>query len=869
MIRTELKTGWILEQVKHDSSFWQADPERLITDRETVKEYEITDFPEEIHDVLIGCGEINNPNITGLNPDVWTDQYDWVYRCSFRVENTDLPSRLLFGGLDTFCMAYLNGRRIGTYENVYRSYLTPELDNLQEENELVLYFFSPKLTTQEFDEAPEEVGFVLKECATRAFKSGFHDFCGPAPGLIRVGAYSPIVLLQRETVRIAQLKTDTWLSDDLSVGTVQVTVELEGRMPSVPAAQTDSDADEGAAIASVPTAQTDSDEEAAIVSIPVILTILDADGNEVVQVHQNSLPGSTVTLSATLEQVNLWWPRTHGTPYCYRIVIKAGGESGDCAVRNIGFRKLEIINDLEFHINGRLIRLYGANLAHPDTISNVYRPQRMGELLDLAELGNFNCLRIWGESEIYPDAFYDECDRRGLLLWQDFYLCYAMYSEQEPFINEIRSEAEELVKRLRHHPCIALWCGGNEMFLSRDYDFPGHYCIGEKILLEVFPELCARLDPERLYHPSSPFGGRDANDPEKGDTHGYTHLWFVPGRLYPNFLSENCRVSIPPLRTLRRMMTDEELWPADYDSRITPRHRTPWPDPWSRHNSNLGTLKLGPVENYYDATNVQELVYRIGAAHAEYIRRDLERFRRGYSAEGPESKMVRATKGHILWKFNNNSNIITYGVVDYYNEAYYPYYELKRMYQPLLLSVEWGNHAHVFLTNDTTRTQSGRLFLGLFDMETNEYFMENWQEFEVLPDESKPVTTLDCFGQFRKKYVVVLKAYDCSGELIARTLDWFEQEKKMIFPEKTGIRIRQEGEDLIVTTERFARCVELIGEEDGDEFGFLFSDNYFDLLPGEEKRIKVYGRHLQGTVTATGFYAEDSSSVEWIKEKNS
>ena len=92
------------------------------------------------------------------------------------------------------------------------------------------------------------------------------------------------------------------------------------------------------------------------------------------------------------------------------------------------------------------------------------------------------------------------------------------------------------------------------------HDFYGKLTLDEDAsIVECAPEICRRLDPERVYHICSPYGGRDANDPEVGDTHGYTHLWFVPGRLYPNFLSENCRVSIPPLRTLHRMMTDEEL----------------------------------------------------------------------------------------------------------------------------------------------------------------------------------------------------------------------------------------------------------------------------------------------------------------------
>lgn len=828
MKRVSLENHWNLEQVVHTKSFYTADPATLIDTAEIIKKMEVRAFPAEVHDILLDHGQIVNPNVNGRNKDLWIDEYDWIYRTNFHVEHPELPSRLYFGGLDTFCLCFLNGMLIGRYENVYRSYRTEELTNLQEENELIIYFFSPKKTTEEFQEAEEEQGYVLKECATRAFKSGFHDFCGPLPELIRVGIYREVVMEQREFVRITETEIHATLSEDFQKAIVEVKLSLEGA------------------------------EKNTEIKLELF------DHNEMVVAATEEY--DKTVLKVEFNNPHLWWPKTHGEPYCYKLLISAGGENGDQVLRNIGFRTLENRGDLDFYINGKKIRLYGANLVHPDTLSNVYRPERVKRLLDLAMLANFNCLRVWGESEVYPDEFYDLCDKKGILLWHDFYLCYAMYSEQEHFLREIRTEAEELVRRLRHHPSILLWCGGNEVFLSRDYDFPGHYCFGEKILKEVFPSVCKELDPERTYHICSPYEGRDANDPEHGDTHGYTHLWFVPGRLYPNFLSENCRVSVPPMRSMRRMMSDEELWPENYDPRITPKHRMPWPDTWTQHNSNSGYVKLGPVDNYFDPTCAEELVYRIGAAHAEYIRRDVERFRRGYSAEGKSNR--RAVNGHILWKFNNNSNIITYGVVDYFNEVYIPYYELKRMYSPVLLSIEWGNHAHVFLTNDSVESVKGTLKLRLLDMEDNRYIVEESTEFEVKADASVPVTTLDVFGQFRRKYVVVGQAFDEEEREIARVTDWFDTEKRMEFPIKSGIRIHQDGKELVVSSKKYVHNAELIGNENGDEFGFIFSDNYFELLPGEEKRVRVFGRHKAGCITVKSIYADDQAEVYWREDRN-
>ena len=166
------------------------------------------------------------------------------------------------------------------------------------------------------------------------------------------------------------------------------------------------------------------------------------------------------------------------------------------------------------------------------------------------------------------------------------------------------------------------------------------------------------------------------------------------------------------------------------------------------------------MEHYYDAGTAEELVYRIGAAHAEYIHGQVCRFRRGFRGdEASSTGTVRRTKGHILWKFNNNSNIISYGIVDYYQEPYYPYYELKRCYSPFLVSCELGDHGYIWVTNDTGGAVSGRLEIFLFDIVKNERQAVFYEDFQAEPDESKPVCTIDRFGQFKKSNLVCAVAY--------------------------------------------------------------------------------------------------------------
>ena len=427
-----------------------------------------------------------------------------------------------------------------------------------------------------------------------------------------------------------------------------------------------------------------------------------------------------------------------------------------------------------------------------------------------------------------------------------------------------RQEAETLVKRLKHHPSILLWCGGNEMYWSRDMQYKGEYCFGEKIFCEVFPNVCRKLDLGRYYHRTSPFGGDFSNDPKGGDTHGYTHLWFVPGRDYPVFLSENCRVSAPELKTMKKMMKPEELWPAGYQNVSTKRKPLAWPDTWNLHNTNDGAVKLGPVEHYYDAENAEELIYRIGMAHSEYIRREVERFRRGRSEA--DADKTRKTKGHLLWKFNNNSNIISYGVVDYFNEPMRAYYALKRAYEPFQISFSIGNHITLWAVNDTPEKKEGIVRAQLFSPGKNQVEDELEIPFSCCPDESVLIGDLDAFGQFKKDCVLAAFAEDDRGNVMAESMDLVEMERRITFPGSGKLSCISEAGILVLKTDTFARCVELRGGEDGEEFGWIFEDNYFDLLPGVEKRIAVYGKHERGAVQIKPYYWKKGITVQYLKK---
>lgn len=809
-----LKEGWELTSAE---PCYEINPDSLTKlfeakNRELV--YKINKMPSQVHDVLLSYEKIINPNIRGINNDTWIEDKIWVYRCLFKGEKISGPVQFHFEGLDTYAQVFLNGKKIGDFCDAYMHHTTESVDGLEEENILFVCFFPTKRIVKniyipdEYDNAVPDFGM------TRAFRSGLQDYNGPKPTLVRIGIFGSVILEVLTPPIILDTQILTEYDSQIKRGTVKAIISgvfQNGQEISV--------------------------------------KIYDANG-VLVQEAISIFNGKRCEIKLDVEKPIEWYPRTHGNPYCYSVLVKA---SDEVIKKTIGFRSIELCGDLFFRINGIPVRMWGANLSHPDTVTNCYNRERVNRLLFLCEVGNYNMLRVWGEGELLDEEFYDECDRRGILLWQDFYYAYGMYSEEPEYLDLCRKEAVQLVKAISNHPSILLWCGGNEMYLYRDYTAPGCRCYGSKIIEEVLPEVCKTYDPERFYWPSSPSGSRWANDPSAGDTHGYTHLWFVPGRLYPSFVSENNRVATPALRTMKVMMTAEELWPASYDGKVTLSYPYPWPKTWFDHNTNDGHLKVGPIEHYFDPDNAEQLIYRLGAAYAEYIKKEVGRFRRG--KDSSEKRHIRKTAGHLVWKLNNNSNIISYGIIDYLLEPYYPYYELKRQYEPLLISFEIDDHINVWMTNDTTTMFDGEIEVKLFDLAENRFIKTISVSCELLPDESKSVLNLDCFGQFRKTGILFAQAYS-KGHVVGRAYESVEIERRMGYPNDCGLTLSRDLDNtLVLSTKKYARCVELLGKaENGNEFGWVFSDNYFDVFPGEEVRIKILRGEEHGIITAKPIY---------------
>ena len=790
-------------------------------------------MPRQVHEVLIDHGVIEDPCLPGgrTRECLWVAETDWVYRCTFSAAGARM-SFLHFRGLDTFADVYLNGEAIGSHNDAFLPLIVDVSGRIQAENELIIHFHSPHAHIAKLDMPEAWQGRIQPHRLVRKHHHDFGDYLGAKPYFTNVGVYDSIFLEQADRIVIREVDITQRMDIDHVGATVGIRIKGEGDP----------------------------------VGLVINVSLKHPDGSEGVTATaelEGTGNGSWACASELkVAEPELWWPRGHGAQpmYALDLTVYKGEEVCGSASRPIGFRSVHIDERLRCTVNGRAIKLWGGNLAPITGWTHRWIPERALSVLDRAELCNMKCLRIWGGGERYDDRLYDEADRRGILLWQDFFNEYGSCPDSEDYLRLCGLEAEYQVGRLKHHPSILMWCGGNEGHMGRDFSFGGEELIGQELFEKVYPDVCRRLDPDRYYHINSPYGGAFANDPSEGDNHNYTTTWFVPGVEYPVFTTENMRVSAAPNRSMVRYLGADQVWPEGYDGRMTKGTDLPWPASWEARTSGNSLRKIPAIERYYDPIDGESLIYNFGAAHGEYLRSTVEAHRRGRSSDSGSSE--RISQGHLVWKLNATWPHLYSNIIDYYFEPYIPFYALKRAYEPILLSFDIADHIHLWLVNDTPFDLAGTYRIVLFDMRGNRIVDEMSGAAQATAGESVVLTSLDSFGQFDKEHILFAEFTDSNGRKRARSVDYLAIERYLRFPE-AELKIEVEDGAIHISTGAFARSVELSGSNEGDEFGWIFEDNYFDLMPWERKTVRVSTEQKHGVIKAKSRYSAGSATAEY------
>ncbi len=266
------------------------------------------------------------------------------------------------------------------------------------------------------------------------------------------------------------------------------------------------------------------------------------------------------------------------------------------------------------------------------------------------------------------------------------------------------------------------------------------------------------------------------------------------------------------------------------------------------------------IWEFYDADTPEEMLYRFGAAYALEMRRGLERVRMGSREGGLYRK--RRCRGHFSCKLNDSWPKCYCAVIDFFGEGYMPYYATRRGQEPVLVCFDIRDHINLWLVNDSAEDIEGTVIFSLFDPIENRFSDTKEVRIGMPQGQSDIVMNLDFLQFFRKYKLLHARFVDSFGVTRSSVVDYVDIERHMRFPQ-ARLTVRAEGNELLIETDRFARCVEICGNADGDAFGWMFEDNYFDLLPGECKRVRVLGTHRKGTITLKPHYSPYQTVVEY------
>jgi beta-mannosidase len=405
-------------------------------------------------------------------------------------------------------------------------------------------------------------------------------------------------------------------------------------------------------------------------------------------------------VDVTVEKPELWWPNGYGEPRLYDLRVRLGGLE---ATRQIGLRTLELVNkedrnglSMVFRVNGVEIFCKGANWIPPDALPQRESPSRLEHLLESARKANMNMLRVWGGGRYETDAFYSLCDSKGILIWHDMMFSCALYPATPAFLANVEREIRHQVKRLRHHACIALWCGNNEDVgaltwfpeskKNRDRYIVDYDRLNEGVIGRVVDE----CDPTRTFWPSSPSAGRgDYSDNWHDDRRGDMHYWSVwhegkPFGAYydvaPRFCSEFGYQSFPSVRTIRTYADPEDF---NVTSPVMEHHQ--------RHPRGNSAITEMFTRYFRVPEGFENFVYLSQVQQAMAIKTAVEYWR----------SLRPSCMGTLYWQLNDNWPVCSWSSIEYDGSWKLLHYAARRFFSPLLLCA-WikDGQVQVVLVND-------------------------------------------------------------------------------------------------------------------------------------------------------------------------
>lgn len=738
---------------------------------------------------------------------------DFLYLRTFYLTKDAIKQKcveLVFEGIDTLATVLINGKTVLNANNMHRSWRVDIKDAVYAgENTIEVYIHSPsRYVDKRQDEGKINLYIDSIKSGCQYIRKGHYMFGWDwGPQMPDGGIYRPVYIECYSHPRI----DDVRFIQRHENGNVEVK-----------------------ALVSISNH---------LAGCQICFQLIDEDGN--VLSDYIAAPTNQQTLSVTVENPKLWWANGYGKQQLYiaKISLICDGKIIDEKNLRIGLRTLEISREADsygeefcFKLNGIKIFAMGSNYIPQDSLISRVNKESTRRLLQDCIRANHNSIRIWGGGYYPEDYFYDICDELGLIVWHDFMFACNIYEFDKEFIDNVTAEVTEQIRRLRHHACLGMWCGNNEMELiwtewgGIEASSPSHLEQYAQFFEDILPNIIVKEDPGRFYWPSSPSSGGvrkgNSQDENRGDVH-YWQVWhgLKPFTDYRNryfrFLSEFGFQSFPSRKTIE-MFTE----PGDLNifSYVLEKHQ--------KNKSANGKILYYLSENYLYPKDLDSLIYASQIMQAEAMRYCVEHMRRN------RGKCM----GSYYWQLNDCWTVASWSSIDYYGRWKALHYYSQRFYAPVLLSCEEsGYKVKLHVANETRNPFKG---IVKWSVRNNYSAIIAEAEIPVSLDalSGEYVIELDLqeyFSEGKNRYERYFTySLETSGGKVSENSTLFCPAKHFKFINPQIRAVVTEKYDCFVLTlnsSAFAQGVEL----DLKTMDTIFSENWFDLQTGQSKTITL------------------------------
>lgn len=533
-----------------------------------------------------------------------------------------------------------------------------------------------------------------------------------------------------------------------------------------------------------------------------------------------------------IENPKLWWPNDYGDQPLYIVrttLLYEDGTSLESITRRIGLRTLTISqekdewgNEFAFCVNGVKIFTRGGNYIPDDCLYTRITEKKLDYILESCRRAHFNCVRVWGGGYYPSDAFYDLCDEKGLIVWQDLMYACNVYDVTDAFAENCRQETYDNVRRLRHHASLGLWCGNNEIESAWDHwgDFQKEtpYLRADYIRLfeEVLPKAVQEADGETFYWHSSPSSGGCFDNPDdanRGDTH-YWDVWhgqkpFTDYRKYFfRFCSEFGFQSFPCAKTVNSFTLEDD---RNIFSRVMESHQ--------KNDAANGKMLYYLSENLRYPKDLTHLLYASQVLQGMAIKYGVDHWRRNRGR----------CMGTLYWQINDDWPAPSWSSIDYFGRWKALHYMAQKFYAPHAVSMTLEDHrCHVYFSNESFETTEYSLTLSIRDLSGN--VLETYETKGNSPAFSAIETAVVdiCSWEDQKDDIFLEAVIHTKDQKVLKDVETLVPYKYLNLKNPVISTEAEETNDafiLHISSDCFAPFVAL----DFDDADVIFSDNFFHL----------------------------------------